>query len=260
LSRLVKLVLMMLQAKTALITGASSGIGAAVAEKLAAGGVKVVLVARRIDRLEALAKKLQTQYQASVFIAEADVRQAEAMPGVLHSLPKLFRDIDILVNSAGLAAGLDLVQDADLTDWDQMIDTNFKGLVYATRAVLPFMQARGVGHIVNVSSLAAHRTYPGGSVYCATKAAVQSFTRALKLECQGQNIRVTDIAPGMVETEFSEVRFKGDAERAKQVYADLVPLSAEEVADAVYYAVSRPAHVNISEIVIVANQQAIQLV
>ncbi len=250
----------MLQAKTALITGASSGIGAAIAEKLAASGVKVILVARRMGRLDELAKKIQLQYQTPVFIAEADVRQAEAIPALLHSLPKVFRDVDILVNSAGLAAGLDPIHEADLADWDQMIDTNFKGLIYATRAILPLMQVRGSGHIINVSSLAGHRAYAGGSVYCATKAAVTSFTRALKLECQGQNIRVTDIAPGMVETEFSEVRFKGDAAQAKQVYANLIPLSADEVADAMHYALTRPAHVNISEMVIVANAQAIQLV
>ncbi len=250
----------MLQAKTALITGASSGIGAAIAEKLAASGVKVILVARRLDRLEALAQKIQDQYQTPVFIAEGDMRQSEAMPQILHSLPKLFREIDILVNSAGLAAGLDPIITADIEDWEQMIDTNFKGLVYVTRAVLPLMQARGSGHIINVSSLAGHRAYPGGSVYCATKAAVTSFTRALKLECQGLNIRVTDIAPGMVETEFSAVRFKGDAGLAKKVYANLIPLSAEDVADAMHYALTRPAHMTISEMVIVANDQAIQLV
>ena len=250
----------MLQAKTALITGASSGIGAAMAEKLAASGVKVILLARRIGRLDELAKKIQTQYQTPVFIAEGDVRHPEAITHILHSLPKLFREIDILVNSAGLAAGLDSIATADIADWEQMIDTNFKGLIYVTRAVLPLMQARGSGHIINVSSLAGHRAYPGGSVYCATKSAVTAFTRALKLECQGMNIRVTDIAPGMVETEFSEVRFKGDSEQAKKVYANLIPLSAEEVADAMHYALTRPAHVTISEMVIVANDQAIQLV
>ncbi len=250
----------MLQAKTALITGASSGIGAAMAEKLAASGVKVILVARRMGRLDELAKKIQAEYHTPVFVAEVDVRQAEAIPALLHGLPKLFREIDILVNSAGLAVGLDPICEANLADWDQMIDTNLKGLIYTTRAILPLMQARNSGHIINVSSLAGHRAYAGGSVYCATKAAVTSFTRALKLECQEKNIRITDIAPGMVETEFSQVRFKGDADKAQKVYANFTPLSAAEVADAMHYALTRPAHVNIAEMVIVAKDQAMQLV
>lgn len=248
-----------LQNKTALITGASSGIGAETAKALAAQGVKLILMARRQTRLEALAAEIQTRFQTPVFLLEADVQDKEAIAASLHQIPKLFREIDILVNNAGLASGLDPVLNADLEDWDRMIDTNVKGLMYVTRSILPIMHARNSGHIINISSIAGHVAYPGASVYCATKSAVTAFTRALKMECAGQNIRITDIAPGLTETEFSEVRFKGDRERAKKVYENITPLSPADIADAILYALTRPAHVTLSEIVIVANEQKIQL-
>jgi 3-hydroxy acid dehydrogenase/malonic semialdehyde reductase len=245
--------------KTALITGASSGIGAATAKVLAAQGAGLVLMARRQDRLDALAAEIQAQFHTPVFTLTADVRDAEAISTALHSLPKAFRDIDILVNNAGLALGLDPIKNAKIEEWDAIIDTNLKGLLYTTRAILPLMLARNSGHIVNITSISAHIAYAGASVYCATKSAVQAFTRALKIECTGTPLRVTDIAPGLVETEFSEVRFHGDKARAKQVYENMTPLCAEDIADAILYAVTRPKHVNVSELVLVANDQKVHL-
>jgi len=250
---------MPLKNKTVLITGASSGIGGAAAVAFAKAGAKLVLAARREERLDALASDLKAKYNSSVFIVKLDVRDPEAAPRMLHELPKLYRDIDILVNSAGLAAGFDKVQDANLADWEAMIDTNVKGLLYVTRAILPLMVARKSGHIINISSLAGHLTYSGATVYCATKEAVRAISRGIKLDCAGTPIRVTDIAPGMVETEFSMVRFKGDAVRAKSVYEKIHPLSAGDVADAVLYAATRPAHVNVAEMVLTATDQAMQL-
>lgn len=248
-----------LTGKTVMITGASSGMGAASAEAFAKEGACLILLARRVDRLEVLAQKLKDQYKILVFIAELDVRDSEGITRVLHELPKAFRDIDVLVNNAGLAAGLDKVQDANVEDWDAMIDTNIKGLFYVTRAILPLMLARNSGHIINISSLAGHLVYAGAAVYCATKAAVKTFSRGLKLDCKGTPIRVTDIAPGAVETEFSMVRFKGDETRAKKVYEGYEAMEASDIADAVIYAATRPLHVNIAEMVITANEQALQL-
>ena len=249
-----------LKGKTVFITGASSGIGKSIAEAFAAEGAKLILVARRMDRLEALATELKQRHNTSLFIAEMDVRDKEAMPTVLHSLPKKFREIDILVNNAGLALGLDKVQDGDVDDWETMIDTNMKGLMYVSRAILPLMLGRNAGHIINISSMAGHVTYSKGVVYCATKAAVRAFSHGLKLDCLDTPLRVSDIGPGLVETEFSLVRFKGDAERSKKVYTAIQPLTPEDVAEAVIFVANRPAHANVAEIVLVANQQAIQLV
>ena len=249
-----------LKNKVALVTGASSGIGAAAARALAQAGTKLILCARRLPRLESFAEALQQEFNATVFILELDVRDSDAVIQSLYQLPSAFQKIDILINSAGLAAGLDLVKDAELSDWEAMIDTNIKGLLYLTRAILPKMLAENQGHIVNISSLAGHRSYPKGVVYCATKAAVKSLSRGLKQECLGSNVRVTDIAPGSVATEFSAVRFKGDLTRAQKVYADLIPLSAADIADSIMFALTRPLHVNIVEMVINAKDQPIQLV
>ena len=250
---------MPLQNKTVLITGASSGIGRATAAGFAKAGAKLILAARREERLDTLASELKAAYNSSVFIVKLDIRDPEATPRMLHELPKLYRDIDILVNSAGLAAGCDKAQDANLADWEAMIDTNVKGLLYVTRAILPLMVARNSGHVINISSLAGHVTYSGATVYCATKEAVRAISRGIKLDCASTPIRVTDIAPGMVETEFSLVRFKGDAARAKSVYEKIQPLSATDVADAVLYAATRPAHVNVAEMVLTATDQPMQL-
>lgn len=246
--------------KTVCITGASSGIGKAIAEAFAREGAKLILVARRLDRLETIAQDLKAQYQVPVFIAKLDVRDKEGMAEVLHSLPKLYRDLDILINNAGLALGLDKFQDADIEDWDTMIDTNLKGLLYASRAVLPLMLARGTGHIINISSISGHLVYQKAAVYCATKAAVRAVSRGIKLDCAGTPVRVSDIGPGLVETEFSLVRFKGDEEQAERVYQQYTPLSPADIAEAVIFAASRPAHANVAEMVLVANDQAIQLV
>ncbi len=248
-----------LKDKTVLITGASSGLGKAMAEAFATEGSKLILLARRMDRLEALAAELKAEHNSMVYIAKLDVREKEGMPAVLHALPKAFRDIDILINNAGLSLGLEKVQDCDVDDWDAMIDTNLKGLLYVTRAVLPLMLARNTGHIINISSISGHLVYSKGAVYCATKAAVRAFSRGLKLDCVGTPIRVSDIGPGIVETEFSLVRFKGDTERAKKVYEKVKPLSAEDIADAVIFTANRPPHANVAEMVLVANEQGLQL-
>lgn len=246
--------------KTALVTGASSGIGKATAHALARAGAKLILAARRLERLEALAQELKDKYQVPCFILELDVRDSEKVATSLYQLPKAFQPIDILINNAGLAAGLDLVKEANIEDWEAMIDTNIKGLIYVTRAVLPQMLERNSGFIVNISSISGHHAYARGSVYCGTKAFVKSFSRSLKQECLGTNIRITDIAPGAVETEFSEVRFKGDKDKAKKTYEGMTPMTGDDIAEAIIFALSRPAHVNIAEIVINALAQKVQLV
>ncbi len=245
--------------KTVLITGASSGIGRAAAEAFAKEGAKLILLARRIDRLEVLADELKAKYSTQSFIATLDVRDPEGITQVLHELPKMFRDIDILLNNAGLAAGLDKIQDANVDDWEAMIDTNVKGLLYVTRAILPLMLARNSGHIINISSISGHIVYSGGVVYCATKHAVRAISRGIKLDCKGTPIRVTDIGPGAAETEFSMVRFKGDGDRAKKVYEGYQAMEAHDIADAIIFAATRPLHVDIAEIVINATEQAAQL-
>lgn len=246
--------------KIAWVTGASSGIGKACAESLAEAGAKLILTARRRERLAELAEHLKARFGTECFIAQLDVRDAAAVSEVFQKLPPDFQSIDILVNNAGLAVGLDPIKDAKPDDWERMIDTNIKGLMYVTKAVMPEMLARGAGHIINIGSLAGHQAYAGGSVYCATKHAVKALSRAMKLEAAGTLVRVTQIDPGMVETEFSLVRFKGDTERAAKVYANLTALSAQDIADSVLYAATRPAHVNIAELTILATQQPMQLV
>ncbi len=238
--------------RTLLITGASSGIGSAVARRSAAGSVRLVLAARRRERLEALAAELP----CPTHVVELDVRDREAVFDAIAKLPEEFAAIDVLVNSAGLALGLEPANAASLDDWDTMIDANVKGVVYVTRAVLPGMVARDRGHIVNISSVAANYPYPGGNVYGATKAFVTQFSLNLRADLLGKNIRVTDIEPGMTETEFSLVRFKGDDVRASSVYRGIDVLSPNDVADAVNYCISAPAHVNINRIEMMPVMQA----
>lgn len=244
-----------LKNKLVCITGASSGIGAACAELFAQHGARLLLIARRKDRLQTLAKTLQQQ-GADVYPLILDIRKAEDINRELAGLPHHWQNIEILVNNAGLAAGANLFQEADITDWDVMIDTNVKGLLYITRAVVPGMISRKNGHIVNIGSIAGHEVYSRGNVYCATKHAVDAITKALRQDLLGTGIRVSTVDPGMVKTEFSQVRFKGDHARADALYANMTPLTADDIADAVYYCVSRPKHVDIAQIVLFPTDQA----
>ncbi|TVQ08410.1 MAG: SDR family oxidoreductase [Leptolyngbya sp. DLM2.Bin27] len=242
--------------QTVLITGASSGIGAACARYLAPTGARLILAARRLDPLQTLAADLQGQHPVEVLPLVLDVRQPEAVSAAIAGLPPDWQTIDILINNAGLSRGLDKQYEAPLDDWEAMIDTNIKGLLYVTRAVVPGMVARGRGHVVNVGSIAGRQTYPGGSVYCATKAAVKSISEGLKLDLLGTPVRVTNIDPGLVETEFSVVRFGGDADRAKGVYQGMTPLTGDDVADVILFAITRPAHVNISDLLLLPTDQS----
>lgn len=226
---------------TVLVTGASSGLGAAIARRFAAAGARVVACARRADRLAALGP--------DVVPLVLDVRDRAAVAAAIDALPASHADIDVLVNNAGLARGLEPAHQADLDDWEQMLDTNCRGLVYCTHAVLPGMVARGRGHVVNIGSTAATYPYPGGNVYGATKAFVRQFSLNLRSDLHGTGVRVTCVEPGMVGgTEFSVVRFDGDAERAARVYAGMVPLTADDVAEAVYWCATQPPHVNVNTI------------
>ncbi|MFI4956821.1 MAG: SDR family NAD(P)-dependent oxidoreductase [Gammaproteobacteria bacterium] len=248
-----------MQEKTILITGASSGIGEACAMALARQGSKLILVARREGRLKAIEESLK-ETGAQIHTRALDVRDHDAIEAFMNSLPADFANIDILINNAGCALGIETLADAPRKDWDDMIDINVKGLLYMTRAILPGMLAREHGHIVNIGSTAAHNVYPGGSVYCATKHAVNAITKTLQLEVAGKGVRVTEIDPGAVETEFSVVRFKGDEAKAKKVYEGMkTPLSAGDVADAIVYAVTRPAHVNIAQILLYSTHQTERL-
>jgi NADP-dependent 3-hydroxy acid dehydrogenase YdfG len=245
--------------KVALITGASSGIGKACAEILAKANSHLVLVSRRLGRLDILAQELKRMYGIKVYTQELDVRDSKGVRDFVDSLPEDFQPIDILINSAGLALGTDLIVDANLDDWNIMIDTNLKGMLHVVRSVLPQMLKNQKGLIVNISSIAGHLVYPGGSVYCATKHAVSAITKAIKLECKGTPIRVTDVGPGLVETEFSIVRFKGDVDKAAQVYEDVEALRAEDIAEIVHFVATRPPHVMISDIVPTATKQTLLL-
>jgi len=238
-----------------LITGASSGIGAACAKAFAQAGAKLILAARRFDRLQQLAEELK-QFDAPTHLLQMDVCDRAQVETGLQSLPKEWASIEMLINNAGLSRGLDKLHEASLQDWEEMIDTNIKGLLYVTRLVVPDMVSRGRGHIINIGSIAGHQTYPGGAVYCATKAAVRSLTEGLKLDLLGTPVRVTAVDPGMVETEFSQVRFHGDRDRAGQVYRGMTPLSPNDVAEIVLFCATRPAHVNISDIIVLATDQA----
>jgi NADP-dependent 3-hydroxy acid dehydrogenase YdfG len=236
----------------AMVTGATSGIGLATAKALAGLGYNLIITGRRADRLAALQAELTVPSLVLVF----DVADREAVKSTRASLPEAWQSIDVLVNNAGNAHGLASSENADLDDWDAMIDINVKGLLYVTKAVLPQMVSRQSGHIINISSIAGRETYANGAVYCASKAAVDRITAGMRIDLNPHNIKVASIAPGMVDTEFSLVRFKGDAERAGNVYKGLSPLSADDVADAVVYMVTRPAHVNIADILILPTAQA----
>lgn len=241
--------------KQVFITGASSGIGRACAETFAAAGANLVISARRFDRLEPLAEALRQKFSIQVIPVELDVRNWDQVEQAVSRIASQV-DFDILVNNAGLARGLNKFHEASLQDWEEMIDTNVKGLIYVTRAVLPLMVKRSRGHIINIGSIAGREVYPNGNVYCATKTAVKALSQALRIDTLGHNIRITNIEPGMVNTEFSLVRFHGDKDRADKVYQGIMPLTAEDVADAVFYAATRPDHVNIAEMLIMPTAQA----
>ncbi len=238
------------------ITGASSGIGAACARVFAQAGAKLILAARRQQRLEELAEELTQKFACQLHLVVLDVRSRASVELALSNLPPSWEAVDILINNAGLSRGLDKLHEGNIEDWEEMIDTNVKGLLYVTRELLPGMVSRGKGHIVNIGSIAGHQTYPGGNVYCASKAAVRVISEGLKQDLLGTPVRVSSVDPGMVETEFSEVRFHGDTSRAKNVYQGLTPLTPEDVADVVFFCVTRPPHVNISEVLLVPTDQA----
>jgi 3-hydroxy acid dehydrogenase / malonic semialdehyde reductase len=239
-----------------LITGASSGIGLACARIFAQAGAKVILSARRSERLETLAQELEKEFNADVYILPMDVTERPQVESQLKSLPEDWSKIDILINNAGLSRGLDKLYEGDIRDWEEMIDTNVKGLLYVTRFVVPGMVERGKGHVINIGSLAGHQTYPKGNVYCGTKIAVRAISEGLKQDLLGTALRVTSVDPGLVETEFSKVRFRGDEDRARGVYQGLTPLTPEDVADTVFYCATRPPHVNISEVLMMPTDQS----
>ncbi|OKH44767.1 NAD(P)-dependent oxidoreductase [Calothrix sp. HK-06] len=237
------------------ITGASSGIGAACTKIFASAGAKLILAARRKEKLQQLVESLSIN-SSHVHLIELDVRNREAVESAISSLPAEWSNIDILINNAGLSRGLDKLHEGAFQDWEEMIDTNIKGLLYMTRYIVPGMVQRARGHVINIGSIAGHQTYPNGNVYCGTKAAVKSISEGLKQDLLGTPIRVTSVDPGMVETEFSEVRFHGDSERAAKVYQGVTPLTPHDVADVIYYCATRPAHVNINEVILMPVDQA----
>jgi len=238
----------------ALITGASSGIGMATAKAFATAGINLIICGRRTDKLNALQQELSTTI--NVHILQFDVRNSSEVLTAINGLPEKWKAIDILVNCAGNAYGLSSIQDGDITDWDFMIDGNVQGLLYVSKAVMPGMVARKTGHIVNISSVAGKQTYANGAVYCASKKAVEAISEGMRLDLTQHGIRVTNIAPGAVETEFSVVRFKGDKERAAKVYEGFTPLTPQDIADTILYAVKAPKHVTIADVTIYASAQA----
>jgi len=242
--------------KIALITGATSGIGEATSILLAENNFDVILTGRRAERLEALKETITNKTGAKVYLLNFDIRSLEATEQAVESLPNEWLNIDVLVNNAGLAAGLSSIQEGSIDDWERMIDTNIKGLLYISRLISPLMIKRGSGHIVNLSSIAGKETYPNGNVYCATKYAVQSLTKGMRLDMLKHGIKVSSVCPGAVNTEFSTVRFGGDKERADQVYNGFTPLYAKDIAETILFIVTRPKHVNIDDVLIMPTDQA----
>jgi 3-hydroxy acid dehydrogenase / malonic semialdehyde reductase len=242
--------------KTVFITGATSGFGKACAQRFAKEGYRVIINGRRAERLQQLKEELQTQYSSAVHTLAFDVSNKEDVFTAVNSLPAAWQQIDVLINNAGLALGRDYFDEASLDDWDTMLDANVKGLLYVSRAVLPFMTSRKSGHIINIGSTASKEVYEKGNVYCASKAAVDSISRAMRIDLLQHNIKVTAIHPGAAETEFSMVRFKGDKEKADAVYSNYTPLSAEDVAEVVFYTTTLPNHVCINDLVLTCTAQA----
>ncbi|MBE6333573.1 MAG: SDR family NAD(P)-dependent oxidoreductase [Bacteroidales bacterium] len=239
-----------------LVTGASSGIGEACARKFAANGAKVIINARNATKLNALKKELEVEYNAQVFVLPFDVRDRNAAAKCLDSLPESWKTIDILVNNAGLVIGVDKEYEGNMDEWDIVIDTNIKALLGMTRLVVPGMVERGKGHIINIGSIAGDAAYPGGSVYCATKAAVKALSDGLRMDLVHTPLRVTNIKPGLVETNFSVIRFRGDKEKADNVYKGIRPLTGTDIAETVYFAASVPEYMQIAEMLVLPVHQA----
>ena len=245
-----------IQDRIVVVTGASSGIGASCARLFAKQGASLILAARRRDKLETIAQELERDYQSKVHLLEMDVSDRQAVEKAVASLPEAWRNVDILVNNAGLSRGKENLQEGEIQNWEEMIDTNLKGLLYVTRSLLPGMVDRDRGHIINIGSIAGHEAYPGGNVYCATKAAVRTLSQGIKMDLLGTAVRVSCVDPGTVETEFSQVRFRGDMEKAKQVYANMNPLTPTDIAEIVVFCATRPPHVNMSEVLVLATDQS----
>lgn len=241
--------------KIALITGATAGIGYETAQLLAQNNYNLILTGRRYDRLKQLQSELESKFNIKVKLLNFDIRDRKEVEESLNGLTTEWKNIDVLINNAGLAAGLAPVQSADVEDWEAMIDTNVKGLLYVTRLVSPWMIEKRSGHIINISSIAGKESYPNGSVYCGTKHAVSAITKAMRIELLPYGIKVSSIAPGAVETEFSLVRFRGDAERAAQVYTGFTPLSGKDIAETILFILTRPTHVNIDDLLIMPTSQ-----
>ncbi|MBA3660222.1 MAG: SDR family oxidoreductase [Gammaproteobacteria bacterium] len=246
----------MLRDKIVLITGASSGIGASCATYFAKAQAKLLLCARRVDVVNKLAEQLKQDYDVEIYTFKLDVSHHAEVKATLKALPENWQQVDILFNNAGLAAGLDPLQEGNVEDWEEMINTNIKGLLYVTREILPQMVRRNAGHIINMGSIAGHHVYPKGAVYAATKFAVNALSQGLRMDLLGTKIRVSSVDPGAVETNFSNVRFKGDANRSAMVYEGFEPLTPDDIADAVLYCATRPSHINISEVIIMPTAQA----
>ena len=242
--------------KTILITGASSGIGEGCARKFASQGDRLILNARSTDKLTALAEELKEKYNTDCYVMPFDVRNRESAATALNALPEEWKSIDVLINNAGLAIGVDKEHEGNPDEWDMMIDTNIKALLSITRLVVPGMVERGRGHIINIGSIAGDAAYPGGSVYCATKAAVKALSDGLRIDLVDTPLRVTNIKPGMVETNFSVIRFRGDKEKADNVYRGIRPLNGDDIAEVVYFAASAPEHMQLAEILVMPTYQA----
>jgi 3-hydroxy acid dehydrogenase / malonic semialdehyde reductase len=242
--------------RTILVTGATSGIGKACAIRYAMLNDRIIICGRRSDRLKIIADEIRSTYNSEVYTLSFDIKLKESVEEAINSLPGEWKTIDILVNNAGLAVGLDPLQKGNISDWEEMIDTNIKGLLYVTRVISPLMVASGKGHIVNIGSIAGKEVYPKGNVYCATKFAVDALTKGMRLDLLEHGIKVSQVCPGAVETEFSEVRFKGDKQVASQVYKGYKPLTADDVAEAVTWVTGLPEHVNVNDLVIMPTAQA----
>ncbi len=242
--------------KIAFITGASAGIGKSTAIMLAKNSYDIIISGRRKNLLDDLKKQIESDYQVEVITLNIDVRNRSEVEKSINSLPENWKNIDVLINNAGLAAGMSPIQSGDIEDWEKMIDTNVKGLLYVSRAIMPIMVERKTGHIVNISSAAGKETYANGNIYCATKHAVESLTKAMRIDMLPHGIKVSSVSPGMVETEFSLVRFNGDEKRAADIYKGIDALSADDIADTIEFIINRPKHVNINDIFIMPTAQA----
>lgn len=242
--------------KIVFITGATSGIGRAAADLFAADGAKLLLCARRFEKLEQIKKEYEEKFKSEVYIFKLDVRNSKDVEHEINSLPEQWKKIDLLLNNAGLSRGLDKIQDGKIQDWDEMIDTNVKGLLYVSRSVIPLMMKMESAHIINLGSIAGRELYPGGNVYCASKFAVDAITKGMRIDLMDTPIKVSTVDPGLVKTDFSLVRFRGDEERAKIPYKGIEPLSAEDVAETIFYVATRNDNVNIAEVIMFPKAQA----